>query len=204
MRKLVMVLVVVLALSACGGGDEATPDQMQEEPQVGEQAQDPEPTMEEMPTEVPPPTESAPSYNTDACSLLEQADIKAAAFYDFPVGEPGGTFTDVPLGVGEADSCSWEFGNPNSQFHERLYLYVFEMGPGEDPEDLYEDNERRMFEPREPTESIGDRAMYSENTNSILVLEDGFLFYLRADTSFADEETEGKVIELARLVLERK
>jgi hypothetical protein len=161
--------------------------------------------MEELATQAPTvlPTEETPRFNEDACAFFEPADIEAAALGEFPVGEPHAG-NDVPLALGEANSCSWEFGNPEAQFHERLYLYVFKLEAGENPENAFDGQARRMSNANEPTTSIGDRTVYSQRTGSLLVLEDGFLFYLRADTLNATEETEDKVIELAKLVLERK
>jgi hypothetical protein len=196
-------LILILTLFACSGGSATEPTKVPVVPDTGGEVLEPEATMEVRPTEEPKPTEGAPSFNQDVCSLLEPADIEAAALDEFPVGDPH-PGNDTPLFLGEANSCAWEFGNPNAQYHERLYLYVFKLGANEDPESAFDGQARRMSGAREPSMTIGDRAMYAEDFSSLLVLDEDFLFYLRADKLSPTEEIEGKVIELAKLVIARK
>ena len=195
-------LIILFTLVACGGDEPAEPTVVPVVPETGGDVQEPVATVEVMATEILDPTVSAPTPDGDACNLLEPADIEAAAFDEFAVGEPQ-PGNEVPLFLGEANSCAWELGNPGADFRERVYLYVFDLGD-ENPDSAFEGQARRMSNAAEPSESVGDRAMYSQRTASLLVLDDGFLFYLRADKLGPTEETEAKVIELARVVLKRR
>ena len=198
--KILIGLALMLSVAACGQAVSPTTN-VAEATEAPEATQAPQATLEELATAIP--TTSAPSFNYEACKLLDPGDIEAAALDDFPVGEARES-DDVPLGSGEASSCQWEFGNPNAQFHERLTLYVFKLSEGENPESAFEAQARRMSNATEPSTSIGDRAVYSERTAAILVLDDGYLFYLRADKPVVTPETQDKVIGLARLVLDRR
>lgn len=195
--KILIGLVLVLSLAACGGAVSPTASA----PEPTDVPEAPQATVEVVPTEIP--TSSVPTFNDQACTLLDPGDIEAAALDEYTVGEPR-EGNDVPLGSGEASSCQWEFGNPDAQFHERLYLYVFKLEAGENPDSAYETNARRMFNGIDPSTSIGDQAIYDERTRALLVLDDGFLFYIRADKLRSDPETQEKVIGLAQLVLERR
>lgn len=204
--KILIGLALVLGLAACGEAASPTTSAAEatdvpEAADVPEVTQAPQATVEEPATAIP--TNSAPSFNDQACTLLDPGDIEAAGLDEFPVGEPR-EGNDVPLGSFEANSCQWEFGNPNAQFHERLYLYVFKLGAGENPEAAYDELARRMFNGTDPSTSIGDRAIYDERTRALLVLDGGFLFYINADKLRSEPETQEKVIGLAKLVLDRK
>ncbi len=186
----ILALILMLVLSACASDpaeDQIDPDTIDAGPESIESI--PEPTEEETP---------AASYN--ACEMLTQAEIEAAAFRDFPVGE-GRPGTDAPFSRSEAVSCAWEVGNPDAQFHERLYLYIITLN-GADPNAVYEDQASRLAR-AEDRAGIGDRAAYEGRSGFHVVLDGDFLFLLRADLLNL-EGIEAGVIELAQLIISRK
>ena len=190
-RSALLILILMLALSACASdpAESEADAPVAEAPAFEDPAYAPEPTKEEV---------AAPSYN--ACEMLTQAEIEAATFRDFPVGQ-GQPGTDTPFTRGEAVSCKWEVGNPDAQFHERLTLYIITLN-GDDPNTAYEDQAGRLSR-AEDRSGIGDRAAYEDRSGFMVVLDGDFLFLLRADLLNADD-IEAKLTELARLVISRK
>lgn len=186
----IFALILMLVLSACASdpaeSEAGAPAAEAEAPVIEDE---PEPTQEEV---------SAPAYNP--CELLTQAEIEAAAFRDFPVGE-GRPGTDAPFSRSEAVSCAWEVGNPDAQFHERLYLYIITLN-GADPNAVYEDQASHLAR-AEDRAGIGDRAAYENRSGFLVVLDGDFLFLLRADLLNLDG-IEAGVIELAQLIISRK
>ena len=192
-RSALLILILILALSACA----SDPAESEADAPAAEGGA---PAIEDDPAYGPEPTaeEVAPAYN--ACEMLTQAEIEAAAFRDFPTGQ-GQPGTDTPFTRGEAISCRWEVGNPDAQFHERLILYIITLN-GADPNTAYEDQAGRLSRAEERS-GIGDRAAYEDRSGFLLVLDGDFLFLLRADLLNADD-IGAKIAELARLVISRK
>jgi hypothetical protein len=189
-RTFLFGLIFILLLSACasdstaGETDPATIDAGPESVAV-----------------LPEPSEEpAPAANYNACELLTIADIEAAAFRDYPVGE-GQSATDTPFTRGEAVSCLWEVGNPDAQFHERLHLYIITLN-GQDPVDAFEENAARLAKSKEIA-GIGDRAAFEDRSGFLVVLDGDLVFLLRADLLNADGLVD-PLTELAKQVISRK
>lgn len=189
-RNTLFILVLILALSACASdpaqsAEEAPADEA-EAPLVEDQ---PEATEEEAP---------AATYNP--CEMLTLAEIEAVAFRDYPVGQPN-PGTDTPFSLDEALSCRWEIGNPDSQFHERLSLFIMTLN-GADANAAYEKNIGRL-NGAEERPGIGTRAAYQDRSGYLVVLDGDFLFLLRADLLNGDG-IEARLTELAQLLIARK
>jgi hypothetical protein len=190
-RATPIIMIFVLLLSACASdptADESDPATVDTGPESAERL--PEPTQEE----------PAPAATYEACNMLTQAEIEAVAFRDYPAGE-GQSGTDAPFTLGDAVSCSWEVGDPDAQFHERLSLYIIALN-GKDPLAAYEENAGRLARSEEIT-GLGDAAAYEDRSGFMVVLDGDFLFLLRADLLNADGLLD-PLTDLARLVISRK
>lgn len=201
MQKIHMTLVLaisLLALTACGPTQEA-PTTASTTPVQAQVATPPAP--EATTTRQSTPTDTASPI--DPCELLDRAEIQAVGFTEYDVGEPYSGI-GVPLGLGEASKCQWEIGNPKAQFHERLYLYLFQLGPDETTESAYEGQLRRM-QNTIPIETLGDAAAYSQTSQTLLMRDGELLIYLRADADDLTGEVDFQagLETLAQLILER-
>jgi hypothetical protein len=197
MRTILLLPASLLLLNACG--------QAQETPRVRStdtaQAQEAATARPDRPSTQLPSPERTPA-SIQPCELLDKSEIQAIGFTEHEVGEPL-PGTGVPLGLGEAENCQWEIGDPHAQFHERLYVYVFRLGPNETAESAFEGQAGRMQDTT-VTSRLGDQAAYSETSQALLVRDGELLIYLRADVSASgDVDIREALISLAEIILGR-